>query len=55
MAIKQIREMTYSGAACRRERKLSSSSATFELDKESLAEQSDKGEAKTEAAFERLA
>jgi hypothetical protein len=44
--------MTYCDRACRRERQLI---RNLELDKESLAEQGDKGEATTEAAFKRLA
>jgi len=54
MAIKQILGMTYCDRACGRERKLSRI-RNLELDKESLAEQGDKDEATTEAAFKRLA
>ena len=46
VAIKQILGLTYCERACRRERKLSGPSA-LDLDKESLAEQDDKDEAKT--------
>jgi hypothetical protein len=46
--------MTYWDRARGRERKLSGH-PQLELDKESLAEQGDKDEATTEAAFKRLA